>query len=58
MQGLALGIGGLAGPVEIIPETTHTTNGLATFSGWYSAEGGSGVLALRLRAQPLRWWMK
>lgn len=40
-QGVALGIGGWAGPVEFVPETTHTTNGLATFSRGLvaSAEG-------------------
>ena len=47
MQGVALGIGGWTRHVEIVPETTYTTNGLATFSG--VGEESGGVLELRPR---------
>ena len=59
-QGVALGIGGWAGPVEFVPETTHTTNGLATFSrGLVShlLKGVGCILELRLCTQPLLRWM-
>ena len=47
MQGLALGIGGWAEPVEFVPETTHTTNGLATFSRGLVASADEGRRRIR-----------